>query len=380
MKITDAWIKRSAGRGAIVLSLSFASALASAATNLSNSLTGFTGTSTTPATQTALTTAGLGPTSLLGNAEDPPGSGNFVDPTIQFDATGAHFGGFLSGDGGRNYLRTIQTDYANVSFVAEVTWTTTDMFSQAGYFGLGSAEYGAFRIADWGTQFSAVQLFLEVDPAVPDVSTLTNDNALTVFSTAVEAPGLDTGTNRLRMTYDWFQKKATFALDVAYAGGPFVADVTTPAVSTFALYGTDGWSTEPSRVYFGGDDGSTFKDLQVTVSTPSMRLGDFNSDGNITSADWAILRNNQLANLSGKTFSEAYFLGDVTADLANNHADFVLFKDLFDAANGVGSFEAMIASIPEPSSIALVALAGLALQHVRRRGAGRGASSMSSVN
>jgi hypothetical protein len=104
-----------------------------------------------------------------------------------------------------------------------------------------------------------------------------------------------------------------------------------------------------------------------------MRLGDFNLDGNLTSADWAIVRDTQLANLSGKTFQEAYFLGDVTADLANTHADFVLFKDLYDAANGVGSFSAMLAAIPEPSSIVLVALAGMAVRPIRRRAARRGA-------
>jgi hypothetical protein len=380
MRHTDIRIKQSAGRGAMVFTLSLACAVASAATNLTNSLTGFTGTSTMPATQADVAAAGLNFTSILGFVEDPPGSGDLNDPTVQFDASGANFGSLNADVRGRNYLRTIQTDYANVSFVAEVTWTTLDVSTQSAYFGLGSGEYGLFRIADWGTGFSAVQLFLEVDAFEPEIFTLTNDNTIGVFSDPVEAPGLVTGVNRLRMTYDWFQKKATFAIDVAYAGGPFVADVTTPAVSTSGLYGTDGWPIEPSRIYIGGDDGSTFKDLQITVSTPSMRLGDLNSDGNITPADWVLLRDNQLADLSGKTHAEAYAMGDVTADLANNHDDFVLFKDLFDAANGVGSFAAMLAGVPEPSSVVLVALAGLVVRPFRHRAARRGASFPSSAN
>jgi hypothetical protein len=278
------------------------------------------------------------------------------------------------GDPGRNYIRTIEDDYADVSFVAEVTWVTTDMFTQAAYFGLGSAEFGAFRIADWGTPFSAVQLFLEVDPTNPQVFVLTNSNGETFFDQGTAAPGLDTGTNRLRLSYDWFQKTATFSIDVNYAGGPFVADVTLPTADATSFYGADGWPAEPARPYFGGDDVTVFKDFQVTVSTPSMRLGDFTMDGAITSDDWMVLRNNQLADLSGMTFADAYFLGDVTADLANNHADFTLFKELYDAANGVGSFAAMLASVPEPATIALVLSAGIFARSVVRRAPRRNAS------
>jgi hypothetical protein len=352
------------------LTLSLGARVSPAATNLTNALTGFTGNSTQAATRTALAAAGLEVTNINGFVEDPPGSGEFIDPTIQFDSNGANFGSLTVGDPGRNFIRTVEADYANVSFVAEVSWVTADIFSQAAYFGLGSAEHGSFRIADWGTQFSAIQLFLEI-PTEPEVFTLKNDNAVALFDAGTPAPGLDTGTNRLRLTYDWFQKRATFAIDMAYAGGAFVADVTTPPVSVIDLYGPDGWPTEPAKVYFGGDDGTTYKDLQITVSTPSMRLGDFNSDGNVTSADWIILRNNQLADLSGKTFQEAYFLGDVTADLANNHADFAAFKQIYDEANGVGAFAAMVGGVPEPSTVVLLLLAGMfgrpVLQHAGRR-------------
>jgi hypothetical protein len=368
-------IRLAASLLAVLLLFSLGAPAASAATNLTNSLTGFTANSTQAATQTALAAAGLGVTSTLGFHEDPEAQAVF-DPTIQFDANGANFGGLLAGDGGRNFIRTAEADYANVSFVAEVTWVTTDMLSQAGYFGLGSADYGSFRIADWGTPNSAIQLFLEV-PTEPEVFVLKNDNTTATFDAGTAAPGLVSGTNRLRMSYDWFQKKATFAVDVAYAGGAFVADVTTPAVNVSDLYGPDGWPTEPARVYFGGDDGTTFKDLQITVSTPSMRLGDFNADGNITSADWTILRTNQLADLSGKTFQEAYFLGDVTADLANDHADFAAFKEIYDAANGVGAFAAMTASVPEPSSAVLLSLAALLARPVVRRAGRRSASELS---
>src|SRR5690349_21113584 len=92
--------------GAALLPLALAASVACGATSFSNSLTGFTGDSTLPATRTALATAGFSVSSDFGAIEDPPGTA--VDPTIIFDAAGANFGLNFAGNGGRNYLRTIQ--------------------------------------------------------------------------------------------------------------------------------------------------------------------------------------------------------------------------------------------------------------------------------
>jgi hypothetical protein len=53
--------------------------------------------------------------------------------------------------------------------------------------------------------------------------------------------------------------------------------------------------------------------------------------------------------------------------LRNDHSDFVIFKNAYEAAHGNGSFAAMLA-VPEPSSIVLLALAALLvpLKAVRR--------------
>ncbi|HEX6963716.1 MAG TPA: hypothetical protein VF175_17750 [Lacipirellula sp.] len=87
--------------------------------------------------------------------------------------------------------------------------------------------------------------------------------------------------------------------------------------------------------------------------------GDLNADGAISAADWAILRTNLQTNLAGKSPAEAYRLGDLTGDLENNHADFVEFKTLYESLNGAGSFQAMLAAVPEPSSLVVCAAAGL---------------------
>ena len=66
-----------------------------------------------------------------------------------------------------------------------------------------------------------------------------------------------------------------------------------------------------------------------------------------------IFRANQHVDLSSKSLAEAYRLGDLKDDWLNNHADFVLFKTAFDAANGAGAFDTMLASVPEPSTVLL---------------------------
>jgi hypothetical protein len=95
--------------------------------------------------------------------------------------------------------------------------------------------------------------------------------------------------------------------------------------------------------------------------------GDFDVDGEINVDDWVILRTNQLANLSSFSLAEAYRRGDLNGDKLSDHADFVEFKTLFDAANGAGAFADMLASVPEPSSVLLLSAAGIFGLSVRRR-------------
>lgn len=82
-------------------------------------------------------------------------------------------------------------------------------------------------------------------------------------------------------------------------------------------------------------------------------FGDLNDDGNLDLLDWSMYIVGLGVDLSGLSVEEAYQQGDLTGDLVNDHVDFLAFKGAFDAANGVGSFEIALASIPEPSSILL---------------------------
>jgi hypothetical protein len=206
----------------------------------------------------------------------------------------------------------------------------------------------------------------EVD--TPTVELYTFNNGLTTGREFIDpATGLDDGIHRVRLTYDWYTKTAVFAFDLDYAGGAFVADLTSPAVSTLHLYGADGWPVEPGKIFFGGDESTTFRDFSVDVTTPALIMGDFNASGTVTTADWAIFRANLHKDLSGLSAAAAYLLGDMNGDGASSHADFVLFKEFFDEANGSGSFNRMIAGVPEPSSFILALIVGLLALGARRR-------------
>lgn len=247
-----------------------------AASSLSNSLAGLTGDSTQAGTQAAVGAAGLNFFSTTGeiiNDNGTPGDpgDDFVESnhTVVFDGSGAHFGSLTAGDGGRNYMRTNDSDYATVPFTAEITFDAGD--GQAVYFGLGSGDTALFGTPDWSTQLSSASFWPE-----------TNNDKITQFKTANDSnsfvdtnvPGFTPGTHRFRMTFDPATTFLVGSIDTNYAGGPFVADVTGFPIVTGApllpnaptgLFSADGWPSEPSRIFFGGDDGAIFRDLSITV-------------------------------------------------------------------------------------------------------------------
>lgn len=349
--------------------------IALGAANITNSLKGFTGNSTEATTRNALNAVGLNVASDLGLTEDPPASGMFVDPTILFDTSGATFGGLYTGNGGRSYIRTNDSDYANHSFVAEITFEASFIDFQDIYFGLGAGNIApavASYTPDWQTPNSSVMYWGESEIATPDVTVYVNDDG-DGPSTYTPAPLLGDGTHRARLSYDRYKQAATFSFDFNYAGGAFTADTTAPAVNVSRLYGSDGWATEPARIFFGGDDGMVVKDFQVNVTSAAVvLLGDFDNSGTITAADWNVVRSNQHADLSALSQHAAYLMGDMTGDLANNYVDFVAFKKLYDDTHGAGSFAAMAAGVPEPSTLVLMLSISLFAVPARRRAVHRG--------
>ena len=82
-----------------------------------------------------------------------------------------------------------------------------------------------------------------------------------------------------------------------------------------------------------------------------------------------MFRNGQFGDMTGLTPAQAFAMGDLNGDFRNNHADFVIFKGAFEAANGADAFRALFAQVPEPSTI-LLALIIVALPSCSSRRAG----------
>jgi hypothetical protein len=93
---------------------------------------------------------------------------------------------------------------------------------------------------------------------------------------------------------------------------------------------------------------------------------DLNLDGNVNGDDWDIFKANHLASMTTLTVAQSATLGDLDGDLDNDFTDFRIFQTDFDGANGVGAFAAMLASVPEPSTL-LTGLVGMLALAAKRR-------------
>lgn len=133
------------------------------------------------------------------------------------------------------------------------------------------------------------------------------------------------------------------------------------------------WLVLPGAAEVGHPIGVAFRVIDdgavddAALMASGAGVGDFNLDGLFNASDWNTLRTNQLANLSSLSAKQKYLAGDLNADGLNNHADFLLFKNAYDQANGSGSFTAMLASVPEPTTTLLISMAGITATLFRKR-------------
>jgi endonuclease/exonuclease/phosphatase family metal-dependent hydrolase len=117
---------------------------------------------------------------------------------------------------------------------------------------------------------------------------------------------------------------------------------------------------------------SDHRAVVVEFSIPTCAVaGDLNGDCVLNTSDWMQFRSGQHADLAGLSPSQAYAMGDLNRDFRNDHADFLLFKAAFEAANGAGSFVANRFAVPEPSSV-VAAVSFLCFGLVSRKNARKG--------
>src|SRR5262249_29618503 len=149
------------------------------------------------------------------------------------DTSGAKFGALFAGDGGRNYVRTNDSDYATVSFTAEITLTvgaTVQVTNQQPFFGMGTGDAALFGVPDWSTQFASTFVQPEINGSGTQFFTTfrTNNDANEFVNHP--APGYAAGTHRMQMKFNSVARTMTYAIDFDYTGGAFTADLTAPVV------------------------------------------------------------------------------------------------------------------------------------------------------
>ena len=142
-------------------------------------------------------------------------------------------------------------------------------------------------------------------------------------------------------------------IDFVYYAG---AGVTPLSAKTLGYNATDG-STDIAIQPYPSDHRAVV--TQFSMSTCS--IADLSGNCSLGVEDWMQFRAGQQVSLTGLTPSQAHAMGDLNGDFRNDHADFVMFKTAYEAANGTGSFATMLTAVPEPSGSLLSVMSGVGL-------------------
>ena len=110
---------------------------------------------------------------------------------------------------------------------------------------------------------------------------------------------------------------------------------------------------EDRFVTLGQNFGQAFADILATA------FGDIDFDGDIDADDYLILTTNGETSTASLSVIDAYALGDLNTDGANDVLDFSLFKDAFIQENGIVAFANLLAGVPEPSGFVAATIAAL---------------------
>jgi fibronectin type 3 domain-containing protein len=275
-----------------------------AASDLANPLNTYVGTSQSnfPAQPAFLATSGLEVSFVWDGGDGAWEKIGFNDTTAVLPSLpGATFGIDRGGDDGRNYLRTIETDYHTKDFTAFVTVNRPAQIGTAGrpavFFGIGTAQLkNTAGGPDRGTDNASVAI--ELQPGFNNASRRVTGNGI---NTELGYTGMTQVANsalRMRMEYNGTTQQVTFALDYDY-DGTFVAEQS--FTHGIAAQAAEWFGGDRASIFFGGDRKAVFTDLVITttqtVAAPAVTGLNVTSFGDSTvSLAW-----NQ--SITGTTFS-----------------------------------------------------------------------------
>lgn len=201
---------------------------------------------------------------LPSNMEDTQLTGAVVD----YSAANATWG--PTGD--RGYIRTIESDYHGIDFVAEATVDILDGASPGGigFFGLGTGVVDGVGVPPWGVPTNPA-IFYEVAPdGFAGGFIGFNDNQVRIAvdgEVLVDRYGGWDGLHRVRLTWDATAMTALMEIDKDYDGGAFVVDFA--AIADGSDNGFDGSN---SHIFFGGGEGVVWDDITVIPEPATMML------------------------------------------------------------------------------------------------------------
>ncbi|NQV25070.1 MAG: FG-GAP repeat protein, partial [Rhodopirellula sp.] len=155
------------------------------------------------------------------------------------------------------YLRSVDADLSQFSFIAEATFS---LANNSAYFGLGAA------IPDVsGEPLTDPHIFIQLDDngSVQIFDNGTSQQLMTGFPVFNQ--------NRIRLTWDAVTQSALFEIDVDNFGFEFVPDFTFSAVDG----SNNGFTDSNSRFFVGGSLSSTIDDIKVEL----LLGGDVDIDG-----------------------------------------------------------------------------------------------------
>jgi hypothetical protein len=222
-------------------------------------------------------------------------SGTSLDSRLQqtFTTTGGYtLGGTAVFSGGRNYVGTVETDYAvaNYSWTATIDVQHTNFASNQLFFGLGTGTTGTNMGASpfgepQGTTAGQAANFFSLQNTASSRSLITISKAAsqayfagqqdfsdTQFNTLLGITGgvQNGGYYRYFLDYNHLTNELTFSMSTLTSFGGTAGTKT--AFRTVSLAG-DGYDATNGRIFFGGDGNSTFDNFSIVPEPASGVLG-----------------------------------------------------------------------------------------------------------